>query len=215
MPSLKKLSMIDPETKYVVYGWIREAEKELQLNYIPLRIRSLCLLYLHEDDVFEMIKNYDWKNVSENRKILKGKNLMLSSLNRYVYGETLISSSSENRCKWVLRINELQKNGGAFMGISSCDENNGLDVHRYMMDHYGDKCDWFYWLNYGIRRIKRNDEICIWLNLRKAKVYICLNHHWSQGVIYKNITTGKGINYRLSVSITGSIEIEILSFKTM
>ena len=38
MSFLKKLSKIDDKTKYGVHGWIRKAEKELQLGHIPLMI---------------------------------------------------------------------------------------------------------------------------------------------------------------------------------
>ena len=52
---LKRLSTIDDKTKYGVYGWIREAEKELKSSQIPLMISSICILYYHEYDTFEIV----------------------------------------------------------------------------------------------------------------------------------------------------------------
>ena len=65
---LKKLSKIDERTKYGVYGWMRQAEKELQLGYIPLMIQSICLLYFYEEQMFDIIGK-DIK-VSKNKKCI-------------------------------------------------------------------------------------------------------------------------------------------------
>ena len=51
---LKQLSKIDIRTKHTVHGWIRKAEQELQIGYIPNMIRSICIIYIRDDDIFEV-----------------------------------------------------------------------------------------------------------------------------------------------------------------
>ena len=52
--SLKKaLSQTNEQTKYAVYGWIRNEERKLQLSHIPTIITSICVLYFREEDFFE------------------------------------------------------------------------------------------------------------------------------------------------------------------
>ena len=66
---LKLLSRIDKVTKYAVYGWIREKEKQLKLGTVPSAIATICVLYYREDEIFDIL-NEEIK-ASENKKVIK------------------------------------------------------------------------------------------------------------------------------------------------
>ena len=70
MSLLKKLQKIDDQTKYAVYGWLRKAEEELNLNHIPLMISSICILYYHMEEIFQLIP-YHIKLSDDNKCITK------------------------------------------------------------------------------------------------------------------------------------------------
>ena len=55
MDSLNSVNLkIDNRTKYGVYGWIREAEKELQLSDIPDAVCMVIILFYRYDDSFDI-----------------------------------------------------------------------------------------------------------------------------------------------------------------
>ena len=58
----KKLSQIDDKTKYGVYGWIRKAGQELELNHVPLMISSICILYYCQDEIFDIVSTHVTKS---------------------------------------------------------------------------------------------------------------------------------------------------------
>ena len=88
MASLRKLRKISDEYKYCVYGWMRQAKLELQLKYIPLRISSMCVLYVYEEEIFEDVGR-DVK-LSENKKCITVMQNESASIN---YGVTMMNSS--------------------------------------------------------------------------------------------------------------------------
>ena len=53
MSSSKLLASIDERYKYAEHGEITMAEPEFQFNYIPLMIRSICVLYYCDDERFD------------------------------------------------------------------------------------------------------------------------------------------------------------------
>ena len=53
--SLKLLSKINAGIKYCVYGWIREVEKELNINSIPNGICSIIILFCRSVDRFDIV----------------------------------------------------------------------------------------------------------------------------------------------------------------
>ena len=68
---LAQLNKIDRMTKFAVFGWIRKAEKKLQIGHIPNMIRSICVLYCREEDSFGIIS--DHFKISPNRKCITSK----------------------------------------------------------------------------------------------------------------------------------------------
>ena len=100
--SFKQLSKIDKTTRFKVYGWIREAEKELKLNHTPTMISNICMLYVGDDDYFEIINNS--VKASKNNKCLtqiKNKSAVCS------YGHLAIPSKSNTFCQCDIKMSKL------------------------------------------------------------------------------------------------------------
>ena len=87
---LKRISKVDTKTKYGIYGWIRRAEQELQLIHIPMLISSICILFYHEEEFFDIVS----KKV---KKSIDGKCIttMKSSKHNSNYGITEIASNTD------------------------------------------------------------------------------------------------------------------------
>ena len=88
---LKKLSKIDTRTKYGVYGWIRQAEQELQLRHVPLMISSICILYYHKDEIFDIVSK-DVKLSMDGKSITK----LCTGCKNTNYGINKIASNTDN-----------------------------------------------------------------------------------------------------------------------
>ena len=112
--SFKSLKNIDKNTKYSVYGWIREKENELQLVNVPSLIISICILYFRELDQFEIVDN--GFELSDNNRKLRNvshdtdNHRFFSIPLRNNYGITKISSMSKVICKWDLKITKVHPN---------------------------------------------------------------------------------------------------------
>ena len=109
----KVLSKIDKRTKYGVYGWIRQAEEELNLDAVPNGICSIIILYLRMDDIFSIIG--EGIKVTKNGKLLT--KLEERAKDRACYGEIEIDSISNGIYQWDLNIYDLS--GWVSFGISS------------------------------------------------------------------------------------------------
>ena len=211
----KKLNKIDDKTKLAVYGWFRQQEKSLKLRNIPSMITAICILYTHNDEVFEIInKNI---KVSGNKKVISGS--LGCGWNNHNYGAIIIPSSSQNVYQWNLRINKFLGNVVLSLGISSTiTPNTGYQFHidGYYQIHdgghkYTAKGPWTTYCN----KLKVNDKVTIHLDLTKSEIRFSINDN-DQGIAYQNILKGEDIKYRLTVCI-GEVgaEIEILDFKKL
>ena len=88
MVSWGKLHQIDHKLKISVYGWIRRAELQLHLQVVPLVVSSICILYLHEEEIFEIIGKHI--TLSKNKKCIT---LMRDDSEYINYGAIEIDSS--------------------------------------------------------------------------------------------------------------------------
>ena len=74
--------------EHIVYGWIREMEKELQLNDIPVEITRICVDYYKEDEIFEIMgKNMEFSKDGKivTRKYVTGGWLSLFILEFWIF----------------------------------------------------------------------------------------------------------------------------------
>lgn len=214
---LKKLSNIDSKTKYSVYGWIRKAEEELKLGHIPLLISSICILYFHDDAIFDI--------TAENIKLSKDKKcitkLLTKGWDNVCYGITKIQSNTNNIYRWDMKINKLIFGGvGIQIGISNIfHANTSFDNYNagFQYIQWGDG-DVFHpsdrdWNSENDEEfwIQENDKVSIVLNLKTATMICSVDHNGEIFEIkHKNIKKSDDIIYRFGVSlfdINDSIEI--------
>ena len=100
---LKQLSQIDLRTKCSVYGWIREAEKELTVEHIPLMLASICVVYVGkiDDEIFGIVG--EGVNLGKNNKKIT-KSEARQGIRVYNYGIIEIPSNSNVSCEWILKM---------------------------------------------------------------------------------------------------------------
>ena len=157
----KKLSKIDERTKYSVYGWVRKAEQELSLNNIPLTISNICVLYIHDEDVFERINELGRKS-DDNKRVTSPEDRFWMN----AYGRNYIDSMSAIKCQWDL---DSYSTNCCVIGITSfnaeqINEDNGKAIWG---DRYKGKGMTLY-LYYG----------------RGAGVYQSVNNQWKNNLIH-------------------------------
>ena len=102
--SLKQLRNVDKRTKYAVYGWMRNKEKELRLSHTPAMISSICILYLSEDEIFGIIGK-DTK-LSNNKKCIIKRT---TGADNSSYGMKGIDSMLDCICKYDLKISKTNR----------------------------------------------------------------------------------------------------------
>ena len=216
MSSLKQLSKIDQRTKLKVYGWIREAEKKLKLDFLPM-ISNIIILYVRDDEVFDVIS--EDVQLSNNNKCLTKINSKRYGCGSY--GRIVIPSQSGIFCQWDIKVLKL---GNTFrIGISSCLLANETVFHQ-IGNHYVLYSDSWKWSHTtatllpqlvlpdaDLPSFKEGDVVSIYLDLRgqNGKLSIAVDDG-NKYIAYSNIKRGEDISYRLMVipkSINDSVEI--------
>lgn len=135
-----RLSKIDNRTKYGVYGWIRQAEIELKLCHIPLVISSICILYAHDDEIFEIIEK-GVKSYNHGKCIKIGNKIGLTKFQwQHAFGKIVIPSIDDGIYEWEMNINTSDITGRYVVGITSLDpiltEDEGVNIWYRNGVHY-------------------------------------------------------------------------------
>ena len=101
MSLLKKLSKVDKRTKYAVYGWMRESEKELKLVIIPDIIVVTSILYFRKSEIFDIFD-------AEKVKLSKDGACITAITDHYYnvpnYGCIEMLSTEKGKYKWDLKV---------------------------------------------------------------------------------------------------------------
>eukprot|EP01084_Bolivina_argentea_P060852 111169_1 len=154
---LQKVNKIDKQTKYTVFGWIREMEKSFilvskiivawvlrylyKLTHVPMMLKSICILYYIDDEIFDetYVTGY-WTHLSLDKKMAAVSEMSLGP--KCHYGVLKINSKSDNICQWDLTIKPSRsvwrKNGSnrITIGISSFLPNMSMNNCYF-------NCPWF------------------------------------------------------------------------
>ena len=216
---MKEVSAVDRRTKYCVYGWMREMEKELDLGYIPPIISSICILYYRGEEIFKTTS--DKIEISKEGKCIKST--AAGWIDHCGYGITKISSMSGNFYQWDIRIHEQSRNMFAIrFGISS-----QADILRYdgILQLLGGHYTYLYQSGRvfhnpeekfkGYKQaesLKTGDKLSLCLDLRKKELTFMINDKCIEQKC-ENIKVGEDVYYRLIVSICQQNDcVEIINF---
>ena len=218
--ALRRLKNIDAESKYTVGGYIREQHTKLfsknryaLFENIPISISSICTLYYHLFDYFELLDD-DMISVSSDKKTITKK---CDGWGNSSYGSITIPSTNDSVCKWFV---EVGTTGKCIIGLASKPFLTNFNFNR--IDRNKNYC-------YGVTtgRIKHHnghwesydkiigcgDILCIELNLKKRYIKFYEKENDSGRIAFKNVEIGEDINYRLAVSShIKSSQIKIVKF---
>ena len=208
--------------KYTVYGWMRQAEKEMIIGHIPSMISCICLLYFRDDE--EFAHSYKCLQLSENqRKITQTWNIYSMC---YGHGKIQIPSTSNIICRWKVRIHPANNSNNVtrIIGISSNKETNCQWFDNLQGVHYAVKTtkihgniryfkvyDGNQWQS-CFKSWQDGDIISICLNLSKNTLTFKVNGYLINPIM-TNIHKNDAIKYHLMVGMSClDAVVEILSF---
>ena len=222
--SLKLLSQTDNRTKYAVYGWIRQAEKELQIGNIPTKeIGSICILYYRADEIFDSVGSE--VILSEDKRTITKTDPTQQDIPVCNYGLIQIPTNGDSICRWDLRINKKEMYSGIRIGLSTTrtmgkfweivsnndTEKNTLCLYSSYAARFDPIESEVQWPDYG-KEYGENDVVSIILDLTKRSINYLLNDK-DQGIAYENIGRNEDTKYQLLVALESQDDcVEIINF---
>ena len=166
---LKKVSKIDDKTKLTVYGWMRQKQNSFNLSHVPMLITSMCILYFHDDEIFEIAIGYV---ISQSGKCITQTN----QGGEAAYGSIKIASKSDTICQWDLKVSKPESKLCDIIFGVACIENadrfeycNAKGIRYAFCKHEFVDIDgeetYHQWKKYK-NNIKHNDKVSLRLNLK-------------------------------------------------
>ena len=231
MSSFKLLKQIDNVTKYSVHGWIREKQKQLNLQNIPSMIDAICILYFRDDERFAIINerkitlSQDGKSITRNYDEEAGLYCNMS------YGMMEVDSMSNMIYEWRLRIVKAQtlctqstifghvffKTHHIIFTITEFTGTHRMRDEEKFYEFYGaskssHELEWRMKEPYG-EAYYEGDVVTICLDLKRAEIRLNINEK-VQDVAFENVTKEQGLKYRMAVTLPCNQDcVEILSFE--
>ena len=214
MSDLKRLGNIDKDTKFTIYGYIREnqpffASAEYNIfNNIPDLVPSLCILYFDCGDIFEIIGNGLVYVDNDRSTVLMQKKILAAS---HCFGSVIVSSKSNCICKWDLKMINIPqtvatsivvgiastRKDGRLSGFNLGDQYYIYSNYRWCRDHIGsrnrDSDDG------GMTKYFSGDIVTITLDMVKKTV--TFYNHTSKLDLSIDMTDTDKFDYRLAVAI--------------
>ena len=209
---IKKFSRIPERSKLGVYGWIREADRELQLSQaMPLMISNICIMYYFDQDIFDdiswpMVRTASYKYVRAQQHVPMGY------LRCNAFGFVEIDSMSGNKYRWDIKLKQIDHK--CEVGIISTknmpNRTTKLAANKQIWDIWdGNVLRSYTWIGYGgkfenQRSGIQNQMISIHLDLEKRKIRFVgdnANMYKKEIDYKKEIEIGPDIKYKLVVTM--------------
>ena len=199
----KKLSTIDDITKDTVNGWIRNQQQSLNLCHIPMMLCSICILYYHNDEIFDTIGK-DVKVSKDKKCITKVSNGHFRNKS-YGINQILLNDSFTGKYQWDIKI--------IYPYTILANFTIGLSSERGLQFKYCDdgnlRVGTNEWKEYGAR-FHNDDIVSILLDLHKMEIRFFVNGK-DQGKAYN--VTASDEKLRLSVTMYfRKSSVEIIKF---
>ena len=208
--SLKNLKEIEQQIKDIVYGYIRQKNKELSLGIIPSLIKSICLLYFYESEYFLIAAN--GIEISEDKRtIVKRSNVGWTTT---VYGNQWVESMTNNIIKWKFKIvNAVGEGSGIAIGIVASDDCLNKDF-CYATDRIS-----YCYSSYPVKmlngqsydkhnafKIKNDDIVTFILDLGQRKIFYNKNNDndeelGDENVMFDQVEKSKDVRYKIAACL--------------
>ena len=221
----KILKSVNGHTKYLIYCYIHEIEKQYKLSAnIPASIFDICILFFFIQEYFEKCgKN---SIISGNYTLTK---ISTDSWENAAFGKKWFESNTNDTIKWTIKVIATGKEGacGINIGIISkeFDTNHSFytvgdqqETHQpfyfnsngYLVYDNG-KYKGFIMPMYGYN--KSNDTLTMELNLKKAQLIYYINDK-CYGVAVDNIVKNDNVKYKFVVSLYfANAKIKLINFE--
>eukprot|EP01084_Bolivina_argentea_P173306 300168_1 len=123
---------INPCTKNIVNGYIKRLEKKFLFDNTPNLVIILCIIYYHEDTIFN--KHHEYMELSMDKKTVT---MMRDYISCYCYSSNWISVEHGKRTTIHIKIDKIGSNfNNVVIGIATNDHSlDGMDC--YVGDVYG------------------------------------------------------------------------------
>ena len=184
---------------------MRRAEFANSLNYIPPIITTTCILFYHEDEIFEVTAPS--MELSEDAKRLRQlQNTTDAAAN---YGLNEISSGQVLYARWDIKILYIDKSNACKIGLIS-ERNDKYDFHLFRSDGAMYKPNGrTKWFDYG-HPLKKGDILSICLDFQEIRFMI---NDKDQGAAY-TMMNRPGTKYQLTVALDHmDTSVEIVNFE--
>ena len=213
-----KIQFIDQQIQLNIKRWVNALAFRCKSKPPPVMIFSCCIMYHGNNEKFVFHKPIcnEMFTLSDDRRTITNK--CKGKAMRYAYGEKLIPSKVKWDCIWKVRIQQI---GSRYIQIGLSAQHNYV---RYVCGDRVKDTDYLYETDgatclskgpintalirrFGFDEAEINDAITIRLDLKNKRIEISVNDRRQH--TFKNIETGKNINYRLMVSLAANDSVKI------
>eukprot|EP01084_Bolivina_argentea_P069023 125643_1 len=218
--AFKKLQRIDKNIKYIVFGYIRECEQQLNLSSnVPPMISFMCLLYHFHGEYFQNTGNDI--NMSTDRAIItKIENPKHGIWSNVSYTKQWIDSDTNLLVKWTLKVHD--RGHVYFCVVSSdkrlnkiCATNKDQPNYSFGVPRSIEACDpnCKKSLSDNIPWFDAMELITLILDTKNRCISVQKNDEKAHCII-KNIVKRKGVRYKIAVSIASpNCSVSLINFE--
>eukprot|EP01084_Bolivina_argentea_P281865 482359_1 len=195
---VKELNKADKKSKYIVFGYIKQAQNELSLKVIPVDITWICLAYLFESEVFVKVPDKMRITIYKSKYTITNNRGVWSTC----YGKIFSLKNAGGR-KWKIKINKL-KYGAICIGIDKapCQQEKTAFFDKALTTNYSYHCHGTKYESGIGQRLQNNyrysddDVIEMILNSVQGTLYFLKNGE----KVPIHFDVKKSISYRLAIA---------------
>lgn len=240
---LKNLKCVDDETKCLIFGYSKQVKDALAtcnlFQTIPHLITSLCILYYFETDKFTFCHQQSEISLTNDGRTMQNcsTNSKYKARMFFLTGQEILETSKPLKCTWRIRIDHLNRNGWACIGVVALTEKQarfqpcrgGFSID--LLKHVINEGFLYAYLGLNDRSFKKRqdmsmkeygepfvtgDIIEVHLNLLKSKQQLLFVRNGKRlGIAFRNLKFGKDVYYRLKVAVGDQGgQLTLIDFKT-
>lgn len=209
MMSMKQLKEVEQDTQHLVFGFMRQQEKQYALfNNITPGICILCIAYYYIPEYFA--KAGDDVTISEDKKTITKTSEVNPGWWNTTYGAVWIDSMVHQIVTWKFLIKRLKTGYDIFFCLVSTDDqvhaDCGINDEKYPNYGFGD--DLSSTVNgKGVicehaeedSHFKQDDIVIMKLNTKKQELY-AQDENETNLLVFKGVIVRTGLLYKMAIS---------------